>query len=149
MVSYRWLKELLPELEASPQEVSDALSGLGLAVDAIERAGASLHPLVVAKVVEINRHPKLDKVRLVTIDRGAGQRQEVVCGASNVPAPGGSVVLAPLGTELSAAGFTIEPRKIGGVLSEGMLVSESEIGVAPESEGIIVLSDALAPGRQP
>lgn len=148
LVSYRWLKELLPELKASPAEVSDALSGLGLAVDAIERAGASLHQLVVAKVVEINRHPKLDKVRLVTVDRGAGQRQEVVCGASNVPAPGGSVVLAPLGTELPAAGFTIEPRKIGGVLSEGMLVSESEVGVAPESEGIIVLSDALAAGTR-
>lgn len=146
LVSYRWLKELLVELKASPTEVADALSGLGLAVDAVERPGATLGSLVVAKVVEINRHPKLDKVRLVTVDRGSGQRQEVVCGASNVPAPGGSVVLAPLGTRLPAAGFTIEPRKIGGVLSEGMLVSESEVGVAPESEGIIVLPDTIAAG---
>jgi phenylalanyl-tRNA synthetase beta chain len=146
LVSYRWLRELLPGLTASPAEVAQALSGVGLTVDAVHRPGASLKPLLVAKVLEIQRHPKLDKVRLVTIDRGAGVRQAVVCGASNVPDPGGSVVLAPLGTHLPAAGFTIEPRKIGGVTSEGMLVSESEVGLAGDTKGIIVLSAELEAG---
>src|SRR6187399_2082328 len=146
LVSYRWLRELLPGLTASPAEVAQALSGVGLTVDAVHRPGASLKPLVVAKVLEIKPHPKLDKVRLVLIDRGGGIRQEVVCGASNVPDPGGAVVLAPLGTYLPAAGFTIEPRKIGGVTSEGMLVSESEVGLAGDTKGIIVLSPALEAG---
>lgn len=146
LVSYRWLRELLPGLTASPAEVAQALSGVGLTVDAVHRPAATLKPLVVARVLEIKKHPKLDKVRLVAIDRGAGERQEVVCGASNVPEPGGAVVLAPLGTHLPAAGFTLEPRKIGGVSSEGMLVSETELGLAADSKGIIVPSGQFAPG---
>ncbi len=149
LVSYRWLKELLPGLAATPLEVADTLSAVGLTVDAVHDCGEPLAALVVATVLEIARHPKLDKVRLVTVDRGAGERQQVVCGASNVPQPGGRVVLAPLGTHLPAAGFTIEPRKIGGVLSEGMLVSEAEMGLSSESDGILVLGDAsLEPGMR-
>ncbi len=146
LVSYRWLRELLPGLTASPADVARALSGVGLTVDAVHRPAASLEPLLVARVLEIKKHPKLDKVRIVAIDRGAGQRQEVICGASNVPEPGGAVVLAPLGTHLPAAGFTIEPRKIGGVPSEGMLVSETELGLAGDSQGIIVPSGPFAAG---
>jgi len=146
LVSYRWLRELLPGLTASPEDVAQALSGVGLTVDAVHRPAASLKPLVVARVLEIKKHPKLDKVRIVAIDRGAGVRQEVVCGASNVPDPGGAVLLAPLGTHLPAAGFTLEPRKIGGVPSEGMLVSETELGLASDSKGIIVLAGAPAAG---
>ena len=146
LVSYRWLRELLPGLTASPADVAQSLSGVGLTVDAVHRPAASLKPLVVARVLEIKKHPKLDKVRIVAIDRGAGVRQEVVCGASNVPDPGGAVVLAPLGTHLPAAGFTLEPRKIGGVPSEGMLVSETELGLAGDSKGIIVLEGSFAAG---
>src|SRR5688572_9371225 len=146
LVSYRWLRELLPGLTASPADVARALSGVGLTVDAVHHPAASLERLVVAKVLEIKKHPKLDKVRIVAVDRGAGQRQEIVCGASNVPDPGGAVVLAPLGTHLPAAGFTLEPRKIGGVPSEGMLVSETELGLAADSQGIIVPSGTFAAG---
>lgn len=110
--------------------------------------GAGAESCFVARVAGIRPHPSKSGLRLVMIDRG-GAHQEVVCGAPNVPDPGGLVVLAPLGAKLLAKGMTIEKRAIGGVESEGMLCSESELGLSEDHAGIIVLAqDAAAPGKR-
>jgi phenylalanyl-tRNA synthetase beta chain len=96
----------------------------------------------------VRPHPSKSGLRLVTVDRG-GATQELVCGAPNVPDPGGLVVLAPLGAHLPAKNLTIAPRAIGGVTSEGMLCSESELGLSDDHEGIIVLPAGFAePGTK-
>jgi phenylalanyl-tRNA synthetase beta chain len=144
-VSYTWLRELLPGLTASPQEVADRLSAAGLAVDGVEARGTALDQVRVARVTALSPHPKRSGLRLVTVDHGAGT-QQIVCGAANVPEPGGLVVLAPLGAKLPSLPEPLAPREIGGVPSEGMLVSEVELGVAASSEGILLL-DAGTPGQ--
>lgn len=147
LVSYRWLKELLPTLDAPPAEVAKRLTHAGLEVEAVQEFGLGLEPVVVAEVKKIEPHPTKSGLRLVSVDRG-GQEQRVVCGASNVPDPGGRVLLAPLGTVIPGLG-PLTPRDIGGVKSEGMLVSEAELGLAAESEGILVLDPSLgAPGAK-
>lgn len=119
---------------------------VGLEVEGIEEFGADLDLVVVAVVQKVEPHPSRDRLRLVTVDAGRGE-ERVVCGASNVPAPGGLVALAPLGTTLRGAGFKVEPRAIGGIESAGMLCSESELGIAESSEGILVLPEgSFAPG---
>jgi phenylalanyl-tRNA synthetase beta chain len=138
-VSVAWLRALIPDFESSPAASLDAksiaakLTGVGLEVEAIHSFGAGLEPVVIARVVGVRPHPSKSGLQLVTVDRG-GATQEVVCGAKNVPPAGGLVVLAPLGAHLPAAnggrGMTIAPRAIGGVTSEGMLCSESELGIA-------------------
>ncbi len=144
--SFRWLRELVPNLTATAEELAARLTGAGLAVDGVTRFGQGSSACVVAKVTSVRPHPTKSGLRLVTVDRG-GATQEVVCGAPNVPEPGGLVVLAPLGTHLPAKGMTIERRTIAGVTSEGMLCSESELGLTEESDGIIVLpAGAGAPG---
>src|SRR6188768_1247657 len=100
-VSYNWIRELLPALAASPEEVAARLSGAGLAVDGISRFGVALAEVRVARVTAIEPHPKRSNLRLVTVEHGTGT-QKVVCGASNVPEPPGLVVLAPLGAKLPA-----------------------------------------------
>jgi phenylalanyl-tRNA synthetase beta chain len=153
--SYNWLRALLPGLEATAAEVAERLTACGLEVEGISRFGEGLEPVVVARVVAIEPHPSKSGLRLVTVDRGgssergeeAEQRQRVVCGAPNVPEPGGLVVLAPLGATLPAVGMTIEPRAIGGVVSEGMLCSEVELGIGAGGEGIMIL-DAGTPGQR-
>lgn len=146
-VSYNWLRELLPELTLSPSEVAERLSGAGLAVDRVERYGQALPEVRIARVKALAPHPKRSGLRLVTLDHGRGT-QEVVCGAANVPAPGGLVVLAPLGARLPSLPEPLAAREIGGVKSEGMLVSETELGLAATADGIIVLPDGSAePGR--
>jgi phenylalanyl-tRNA synthetase beta chain len=146
-VSYNWLKELLPELTAAPGEVAERLSMAGLAVDRVEPYGRALGEVRIARVAALAPHPKRSGLRLVTVDHGRGT-QEVVCGAANVPEPGGLVVLAPLGARLPSLPEPLSPREIGGVKSEGMLVSETELGLASGGEGIIVLDPGSAePGR--
>jgi phenylalanyl-tRNA synthetase beta chain len=138
-VSHNWLRELLPGLNLSAREVSHSLTSLGLEVEGVTEHGLGLDAVRVVRVVAIEPHPKRDKLQLVTVDLGGGKTQRVVCGASNVPAPGGLVVLAPLGTHLPAVNLTLTPREIGGVVSEGMLCSETELGLADQSQGIVVL----------
>lgn len=138
-VSYRWLQELLPGLEASPAEVGQRLADAGLAVDGTTSLGATLGPLRLVEVRRIEPHPTRSGLRLVTVNRGEGHEQRVVCGAANVPAPGGLVVLAPLGATLPSLGVPLGARDIGGVRSEGMLCSETELGLSEGSEGIVTL----------
>ncbi len=108
--------------------------------------GAASLACVVARVTAVRPHPTKSGLRLVSVDRGAndGKALEVVCGAPNVPPPGGLVVLAPLGAHLPAKNVRIERRDIGGVASEGMLCSEAELGIGDHGEGILTLPDALA-----
>jgi len=141
-VSLRWLRELLPEIPKDSKLVSEKLTSIGLAVDAVHDFASALAPMQVVEVREINKHPKRDQLRLVTVDRGGGTLQQVVCGAPNVPEPGGMVLLAPIGTRLPGMDQPLGARDIGGIKSEGMLCSEAELGVTDKSDGITV----LAPG---
>src|SRR3954470_24763980 len=146
--SYRWLKELLPDLTASPEEVALRFGAAGLAVDGVRSFGAGLESILVVRVLAKEPHPKRASLNLVTVDRG-GAEQRVVCGASNVPAPGGLVVLAPLGATLPGMAGPLTPREIGGVSSEGMLCSETELGLADSADGILILPEGSAvPGAR-
>jgi phenylalanyl-tRNA synthetase beta chain len=143
-VSFRWLCELLPELRADPHEVAERLTNAGLEVEGTEQFGAGLNRVVVAKVVESEPHPQRKKLSLVTVEHGQGERLRVVCGAPNVPPPGGLVVLATVGTTLPAVGITLEAREIGGVPSAGMLCSTTELGLSDAADGILVLPEGTA-----
>ncbi|MEQ9319725.1 MAG: phenylalanine--tRNA ligase subunit beta [Polyangiaceae bacterium] len=141
--SYTWLRSLVPGLDASAEEAGERLTRAGLELEELIEFGAASPHCVVAEVKKVDKHPKSDKLTLVTVDRG-GAEQTVVCGAPNVPSPGGKVVLAPLGVHLPEVGFTIEPRKIAGVVSEGMLCSEQELGLGGgggKGDGIMVFPE--------
>ena len=149
--SYRWLRALVPGLTAAPAEVAEKLTRAGLEVEGLHAYGAGLEPIVVTAVRKVEPHPSRSGLKLVTVDRGEGHEQRVVCGATNVPSPGGLVVLAPLGTHLPAKGVTIGARDIAGITSEGMLCSEAELGLLPPGgggdDGILVLpSGSAKPG---
>ena len=143
--SYRWLRALVPSLAASPAELAARFTQAGLEVEGTHEYGAGVEPCRVVAVVSTRPHPTKSGLNLVTVDRGAaGGPLEIVCGAPNVPPPGGLVVLAPLGTHLPAKGMTIERRAIAGVTSEGMLCSEQELGLTDDAGGILVLPAAIA-----
>jgi len=146
--SVRWLRELCPELPDDAGVLAARLTAAGLEVESTEAFGLGAEACFVASVVTAHPHPSRTGLRLVTVDRG-GTRQEVVCGASNVPEAGGLVVFAPLGARLPAKGMTIEKRTIAGVPSEGMLCSEAELGIGDDSSGILVLPPgSAAPGAR-
>lgn len=150
IVSHRWICELVG-IEVSAEEMAEKLTAAGLEVEGMHRFEVP-DGVVVAEVVSMRPHPARDSLRLVTVAHGEGQ-QEVVCGAPNVPEPGGKVLLAKLGASLppSEPGgdrFVIASRDIGGIPSEGMLCSESELGIGAAGEGIFVF-DRLDPSLGP
>ncbi len=145
-VSYRWLKELISGLSASPEEVAEKLTSVGLEVEELHRFEAPAR-VVVAKVLAKSPHPSRDKLTLVRVFDGT-QETEVVCGAANVPAPGGHVLFAQLGARLPTAdGSVLEigERKLGGVVSCGMICAEDELGLGEDHEGIFVFGEKGAP----
>ena len=138
------LKRLV-EYDFLPETLADRLIQLGLEVDSFDDRGEKLNGFIVAEVLEKNPHENADKLSVCTVSTGSGDPVTVVCGAPNVAA-GQKIAFAPVGTEIPAAGFTIEKRKIRGVVSEGMICSEQELGLGEGHEGILVLSPELTPG---
>ena len=134
--SHAWLREL-SGLDASPGEMAERLTRGGIEVEAIEPFGHGLSGVVVADVAAKRPHPERDGLTLVTVWNGR-EAKEIVCGAPNVPEPGGRVLLAELGAVLPG-GLRIEPRVVAGIRSEGMLCSEAELGIGSDSAGIVVL----------
>ncbi|MEZ4288960.1 MAG: phenylalanine--tRNA ligase subunit beta, partial [Polyangiales bacterium] len=142
--SYSWLKEL-SGVDASVERYAARLNELGLEVEAIEEKAVNLVGVVVGKVLGKSVHPEREKLTLVSLDVGGAQPINVVCGASNVPDAGGHVAVATVGASLPN-GMAIEERKLGGVLSQGMICSEAELGIGLESDGILVLDNAHQAG---
>src|ERR1700685_3792377 len=106
--SYRWIRALVPLLTASPAELAERFTMAGLEVEGLSTYGEGALGCVVARVVAKKPHPTKSGLTLVEADSGATPTLEIVCGAPNVPDPGGLVVLAPLGARLPANGLTIE-----------------------------------------
>lgn len=134
-VTWSWLGDWtgLPD---SPESLAHLLATRGLPVESLER-GTSYDPaIVVGHVLEVAPHPNADRLRLCTVDVGAGTRS-IVCGASNVAA-GQRVAVATIGSRLPD-GTKLKKAKIRGVESEGMICSERELGLSEESDGIWVL----------
>src|SRR5690606_16098610 len=102
----------------------------------------------VARVKAIAPHPNADTLRLATIDAGEGDRQ-VVCGAPNIEV-GQKVAFASAGAELfdghTGKPAKLKPRAIRGVESDGMVLSERELGLGESHEGILVLPPDTAIG---
>ncbi|HMI91239.1 MAG TPA: phenylalanine--tRNA ligase subunit beta, partial [Polyangiales bacterium] len=147
LASHAWLKELTG-LALDPRDVALRLTAAGIEVEAMHAHGESLERVVVAEVRALRPHPKREKLQLVTVFDGESE-QEVVCGAPNVPEPGGRVALAQLGARLPG-GLEIAERELGGVVSRGMLCSERELGIGTGEEGILVLDagSAAQPGSK-
>lgn len=142
-VSYKWLKDYI-DFDLTPQEVSVALTSLGLEVGALEEVETikgGLKGLVVGEVLTCEMHPNSDHLHVTTVDLGNGEAPaQIVCGAANVAA-GQKVIVATLGTKLYDGDdeFTIKRSKLRGVESCGMICAEDEIGVGASHDGIIVL----------
>jgi len=137
--SVNWLRRFIPGLALDAQGIADALTRVGLEVESVNSFARDISGLRAAEVMGVKPHPKADKLRLVSI-RSGDREEVVVCGARNVPVPGGRVIWAAPGAELPG-GFRIEARPVRGVLSPGMLCGEDELGLGEASEGIVILSE--------
>ena len=141
-----WLKEHL-ETDRPLGEIADKLTMIGLEVERIEDRAKLFAPYVIARVIEAKQHPNADRLRVCMVDIGAGQPIQVVCGAPNART-GMKGVFAPPGAFIPGKNITLGVGKIRDVESRGMLVSEFELQISDDHEGIIELPGD-APVGQP
>lgn len=143
IVTYNWLKEYV-DFDFTPEELAHRLTMAGLEVDAMEKIGADLDTVIVARLATVEAHPEADRLTLCQVETGK-ETLQVVCGAKNHRA-GDLVALAQVGSILPGD-FAIKKSKIRGVESMGMLCSEKELALAEEAEGIMILPPGLPLGQ--
>ncbi len=133
-----WLKDHL-ETDAPLAEIAERLTMLGLEVEGVEDTAAAFAAFRVGEVISADQHPDADRLQVCMVDTGDGTVQ-VVCGAPNARA-GLKGVFAPSGAHIPGTGIDLKKTKIRGVESNGMLLSEREIGLSDEHAGIIELPE--------
>jgi phenylalanyl-tRNA synthetase beta chain len=138
-----WLKEHL-DTTAPLDEIVDGLIGVGLEVEEVSDRTRSLAPFTVAYVREARRHPNADRLSVCEVETTAGVIQ-VVCGAPNAHT-GMKGIFAPSGTYIPGTGINLEKSVIRGVESNGMLLSERELQISSDHEGIIEVAGDLDVG---
>jgi len=137
--TFGWLKEHL-DTDHSLTEIADKLTMIGLEVERVEDKAKLFAPFVIARVTEAKQHPNADRLRVCLVDTGTGSPIQVVCGAPNARA-GMKGVFVPPGAFIPGKNMTLAVGTIRGVESRGMLVSEFELQLSDNHEGIIDLPD--------
>ncbi len=146
IVSRRWLEALL-DRSLDARDVAERLTLHAAAVDAVVPLHQDLSDVLIARVLEVKKHPDADRLSLCLVDRGGGGGPvEVVCGAPNVQA-GKTYPFAPVGAVLPG-GLKLERKKIRGVESNGMLCSAKDLGLGADHTGILELDTAAPPGAR-
>ncbi len=139
-VSVKWLRDYV-DVSMPVKDLADRLTIAGLEVSEVEIIGGDWENITIAKIVGVAPHPNADRLKLATVDLG-GRQSTVVCGAPNLNV-GDKIVFAHVGARLidghSGELIQLKPAKIRGVLSEGMICSEKEVGISDSHGGIMVL----------
>ncbi|MEI8085400.1 MAG: phenylalanine--tRNA ligase subunit beta [Paludibacter sp.] len=141
-ISYNWLKQYI-NIDITPDALSKALTSIGLEVGGVEKVQTikgGLEGLVIGEVLTCIIHENSDHLHVCTVNVGADEPLQIVCGAPNVAA-GQKVIVATVGTKLYSGdeSFSIKRSKIRGVESLGMICAEDEIGIGTSHDGIIIL----------
>jgi phenylalanyl-tRNA synthetase beta chain len=134
LISLNWVRQFAAfETSEPPKEIAARFSLHTAEVEHVIEAGSGLPEVVAARVVSARPHPDADRLSIVTADVGGGVQRDVVCGAPNVR-EGMVAPYAPPGASL--LGREIREAKVRGILSQGMLCSEKDLGLADESDGL-------------
>ena len=144
-VSLKWLSEYV-DVPSDVKAFCDRLDLTGTGVEGVEKTGEAFDGVVVGAVLTCEPHPDSDHMHVVTVDVGADEPVQIVCGAPNIVA-GIKVPVACVGAVLPGD-LKIKKSKLRGVVSCGMCCSQRELGMGSDHAGIWVLPED-APAGQP
>jgi phenylalanyl-tRNA synthetase beta chain len=144
-VPFSWIKEYVA-WQGTVEELAEVLTMSGTEVEGIDWVGAPRDPenlsrFVVGKVLTREQHPNADRLSLCTVEVGEanGGVRQIVCGAHNFEA--GDTVAVSLSGAVLENGLKLKKANLRGVESDGMMMSEQELGYEEKSPGIAVLPD--------
>ena len=130
-ISLHWLSEYVTFSENDPEKIAAAITGSIGEVDDLEVQGALLQNCCVGKVCNLRKHPNADKLSLCDVETDKGMKK-IVCGGTNLR-DGMLVAFAHVGARVRWHGtemVTLEPVKIRGEQSEGMICAAEELDLA-------------------
>ncbi|MEO8287429.1 MAG: phenylalanine--tRNA ligase subunit beta [Chloroflexota bacterium] len=145
-----WLREYI-DINVPVEELARKLTLAGQEVEHIHIIGEEWENIYTGQVVKLEQHPNADRLNLATVEYGPGKSITVVTGAPNIE-NGQKVVLGLIGAKYLDQHVTpakwsrLKPAKIRGIQTEGMVMSEAELGLSEAHEGIIVLDPATPLG---
>jgi phenylalanyl-tRNA synthetase beta chain len=143
-VTLNWLKEFLDVESIDPEEVKDLLTMSGTEVKKVEYTGAKYNNIITGRILMFGQHPDADKLTVCKVDVGS-EVLNIVCGAKNFKA--NDKVAVAVNGAVTAQGMTIARSKLRGIVSEGMMCSEYELGLSESSEGIMILDEKTRIGE--
>lgn len=129
-----WLKEHL-KTEASLDKICDTLTDLGLVVEKVENKAQALAPFIICEIIDAEKHPNADRLKVCQVDTGT-EKLQVVCGGANAR-KGLKVVLARPGDVIPSTKQVLKVGKVRDVESFGMMCSIQELLLGEAEEGII------------
>lgn len=135
-VSELWLHEWVKPA-ISRAELCERMTMAGLEIESVTPVAGPFSHVVIGHVLRVEKHPEADRLNLCEVDVGLDKPVSIVCGAKNVK-PGIKIPAALEGAVL-ANDLKIKISTIRGVTSYGMLCSAKELGLAEESEGLLIL----------
>ena len=136
LLSINWLKDYVNIPTIKPQEFASKITLSICEVESYKQTGSFLSAVLVAEILHIEKHPKREKLSVVTVDIGK-QKKTVICGADNF-AVGDKVPYAPIETTLEN-NLTVTAKEFDGIMSEGILCAEDELGFSEEHSGLMLL----------
>lgn len=146
-ISFNWLKEHITFYnEKTAEEISNILTNIGIEVEKIhkkENIKGGLKGVIVGHILECEKHPNADKLKITKVDLGNGNITQIICGANNV-ANGQKVLVATEKTilyNIYGQELKIKKSKIRGEDSFGMICAEDELGIGYSHDGIFVLDE--------
>ncbi len=152
-ISLKWLQQYI-DVKISPEELAQKLTSLGLEVESIEYLGKKFDGFVVGEVLEVQKHPNADRLRLCSVRVKTDDTPlQIVCGAPNVAA-GQKVIVGLVGATVphnqhdpGGKPFVLSKATIRGVESSGMICSAKELGIGEDGSGIKVLESDSQVGQ--
>jgi len=132
LISFNWLKNYLNLKKISPRQLVEHFNSLGLSTENFLTVNRYLDNILVARITDIEKHPRADRLQIATVTDGKNQYR-IVCGAPNI-SPGDIVPLALPGAKIQ--GEVLKEANIRGINSAGMLCSARELGIGDDQRGI-------------
>ena len=140
-VTLNWLKQYV-DFNWSHEELAERLTMLGIEVEGVKKLAGEFEGIVVGQVLTRDKVAGSDKLTVNRVADGKGERT-IICGAQNhQPGDKVALILPNFALPLKAGEkepFVIKERKVFGVVSQGMMCSNKELGLAEDHDGIIIL----------
>lgn len=145
-VPYKWLKDYV-DIDISPKELGDRLTLSGSKVEEVITSGDEIQNVVTGEILKIEPHPNAEKLVVCQLDVGNGEELQIVTGATNMKE--GDIVPVALHGSTLPNGLKIKKGKLRGIVSNGMMCSEEELGIAGDEQvhGLMILPENTPIGK--